>query len=720
MTEKISIKIGGMHCAMCAQTITEAMKKLEGVQSVEVNLATERAIIEYLPEKVDVEEFKRKIEETGYEYLGTEEKEEEIKSPQIYSVIIGFIIGFLLMGLIMSKMFTGFLFRIALFLIATPPLFYITYQIFISAGIALKNHTLNMDVMYALGISTAYLASVLSTLGFFSEEFLLYDSAILLGTFLTLGRMLEYRAKSRASSSLRKLLALIPRKAVVIREGVEKEVSIEAVIPGDVALVKPGDKIPVDGVVIEGSGYVDESMITGEPMPVLKKPGMKVVGGTIALKNALKIRAEKVGSETLLSRIIKMVAEAQGSKPRIQKIADRVVKYFIPLVLTIACVSFFLWYFIIHERFLFALSTFISVIVVACPCALGLATPAAVTVGIGRGAELGIFIKNSETLEACEKVNTVVFDKTGTLTYGHPRVQKFVVSEGFDRKFLLSVSVSIEKLSNHPLADAIVKYGMKNDIKTQKVEDFEEVEGEGVRGTVSGATVYIGKEDFLRRNNVDFTGESYQKFVLMRKEGLSVVFVAIDGKLACGFGVGDSVRADAKETIQKMKRDGIETVMLTGDNEVSAKIVASSLGIERVIANVTPDKKAEVVRELARNNIVCFIGDGVNDAPALASAHVGIAMGRGTDVAIETGDIILVRDRIADAYLSIKLGRKVMARIRQNIFWAFAYNFALIPVAAGIFAPLGIFMRPEFAALAMAFSSVSVLLLSLSLKRFSG
>ena len=715
MREKVVVHIGGMHCAMCVNTLTEALSGVDGVLSVSINLATEKALIEYEPEKVDIQKIRAVIEETGYQFLGTEEQEVRAGDTWnlLYRVIAGFGVGLALMLLIMTKPFSGFLFNLLIFIVATPAFLYLAYPIFRAALSALRHRTLNMDVMYAMGTGTSYIASVFATLGILGEEYMFYDAAVLLAAFLMLGRYLEQRAKSRASQSIKALLRLQPKKAVVLRNGKETMLSVEEIVPGDTVIVRAGERVPVDGTVLDGWSYVDEAMLTGEPDAVLKKPGMQVFSGTINKQRIMKIRAEKVGKDTVLARIIKLVEEAQTSKPGIQRIADRMVQYFIPVVFITAVCSFGIWYFVMKENFLFSLSVFISVIVVACPCALGLATPAAVTVGVGRGAELGIFIKNSETLEACERITAVVFDKTGTLTSGTPEVLSMHTYSN-DENTVLSAIYALERRSTHPLAVAIAGYAGKRNVREMPLSDYEEVEGKGVRGIAGGLHVIVGSADFLREHGVDVSMASQET------QGQSMVYASINGKLACVFAIGDRVREDAASAVKALKAEGLKVIMLTGDNERSARKIAAILGIEHVVADVRADEKADVVKKLVqKGEVVCFVGDGINDAPAIALAHIGIAMGQGTDVAIETGDIVLMKNRIKDVHTAIKLGKKVMQRIRQNIFWAFAYNLVLIPVAAGALYPfLGITMRPEFAALAMALSSLSVLLLSLSLKRF--
>ena len=488
---------------------------------------------------------------------------------------------------------------------------------------------------------------------------------------------------------------------------------------GDLVIVKPGAKVPIDGMVVEGESYVNEAMITGEPVPPLKSKGSHVVGGTLNTNSVITVKVEKVGKETVLAQIIQMVEDAQGSKPPVQRIADVAVTYFIPAVLLIAAVSFVLWYFVFHETALFALTALISILVVACPCALGLATPTAVTVGVGRGAELGILIRNGEALEVAEKVTTVVFDKTGTLTKGKPEVTDIVPS-GISEGTLLALAASVEKNSQHPLAVAVVRAAQERGIKTETATNFDTFGGRGVAATVLGETVLIGNRAFLQEKSVTIPAEVESRIAALEQEGKTAVLVAAGGGISGIIAIADTLKATTKDAITGLRGMGIQVAMITGDNQRTADAIARQIGIDRVIAEVLPqDKEAEVKALQAKGEVVAFVGDGINDAPALAQADVGIAIGSGTDVAIESGDIVLIRDDLLDAVAAIQLSKKVMGRIKGNIFWAFAYNAALIPVAAGILYPsFGITFRPELAALAMAASSVTVVSLSLLLKTY--
>jgi Cu+-exporting ATPase len=571
-----------------------------------------------------------------------------------------------------------------------------------------------------MGIGVAYVSSILGTFRIvLTPDFLFYGTAVMLASFLTLGRYLEAGAKGRTSEAIKKLIGLQPKEATVVKDGRETEVPIIDVQVGDIVLVRPGEKIPVDGVVIEGQSYVDESMITGEPLPVLKEEGQGVVGGTLNGNGMIKFRATKVGRDTVLSQIISLVEQAQGSRPPIQRIADRAVSYFIPTILTIAALSFAYWYFIAGNTLLFSLTALISVLVVACPCALGLATPTAVTVGIGRGAQLNILIKSGEALEAIEKINTVAFDKTGTLTVGRPEVTD-MVAFGADQTELLRLSASAEAGSEHPLAKAVVRKAESMGIGLEEAEQFEASPGKGVTAIVKGHEVVAGNRMIFQERGIELSEDALSSLRGFEEEGRTAILIAKEGKIIGILAIADRLKDNAAQAVAELKRMNLRVVMITGDNARSAAAAAGQLGIDEVSAEVLPeDKSNEVARLQESGNVVAFVGDGINDAPALAKADVGIAIGSGTDVAIETGEIVLIKDDLMDAVAAIQLGRKVITRIKQNIFWAFAYNGALVPVAAGVLYPFfGITFRPELAGLAMALSSVTVVSLSLMLKGY--
>jgi Cu+-exporting ATPase len=727
--EKTSIKVGGMTCVMCAEAIEKAVSAIEGVISVSVNLGAEKVEVTYNPRMASFSDMRRAIEEAGYRYLGiegedTENLEAEVRAKDLREklnrIIVGFATGIPLMVLMFLPIAMHGVLPYVMLVVATPVFAYISYPIFFAAWRALRNRNLNMDVMYSMGIGVSFAASVLGTFQvLLSREFLFYDSAVLLATFLAMGRYLEARAKGRTGEAIRRLMDLQPKTAIVVWEGKENEVAVQDVVVGDTIIVRPGEKIPVDGEVTAGASYVDESMITGEPIPVLKKADDSVVGGTINQNSVLTFVARKVGRDTVLAQIVKLVEEAQGSKPPVQRIADRVVSWFIPVVLAIALSAFCLWYFILGAGLLFALTSLISVLVIACPCALGLATPTAVTVGVGRGAELGILIKNGEVLERSEKLTVVACDKTGTLTTGKPVVTDIVPVDGNEAR-LLALAASVERYSPHPLAAAVLAAAREWQISVPEITDPDTFAGKGVTARIDGREAAAGNKLFFAEKGIALSADIEEKVSELEGEGKTVVLVALDGRVSGLLAIADTLKETTAEAVKAFKRLGLRVVMITGDNERTAHAVARQAGIDEVVAQVLPQyKAAEVKRLQEKGNVVAFVGDGINDAPALAQADVGIAIGSGTDVAVESAQVVLMRNDLNDAVAGIELARKVMARIKQNIFWAFAYNTALIPVASGVLYPFfGITMKPEWAGLAMAMSSVTVVSLSLMLKRY--
>lgn len=729
-SDKAVVKIGGMTCATCVNTVEKALKNADGVLDVQVNLAAEKAYVTYNARTTAVADMKKAIEAAGYQYLGVEgeataQAEQAARSRDLREkrnrFIVGFAVSIPLMALMYLHIHPAVPMAHIMLVVTTPPLIYVTLPIFKGAFRALRNQTLNMDVMYAMGIGTAYTSSVLGTFQIvLTRDFLFYETALMLASFLMLGKYLEARAKTKTSDAIRKLIGLQPKTATVVREGQELAIPIEDVAVGDTVIVKPGERIPVDGAVVQGASYVDESMITGEPMPVLKEAKSGVAGGTVNKNSVLWIRATRIGKDTVLAQIIRLVETAQGSRPPVQRIADRVVAYFIPLVILVAALSFIVWYFIAGNTLLFALTRFISVLVVACPCALGLATPTAVTVGIGRGAELGILIKNGEALELTEKITTMLFDKTGTLTMGRPEVTD-LTAFGTTGSRLLAVAASIEKNSQHPVAEAIVRRARQENAPLEEVTDFDTVEGKGVKGMVNGVMVHAGNPAFMHDNAIPIPPAVRDRISALEAAGQSIVLIAEKKRVTGIVGVADNIKDGAGAAVSELKRLGIAPVMVTGDNPRTAQTIAGRLGIDHVMAGVLPKDKALSVKRLQQEGkVVSFVGDGINDAPALAQADVGMALGTGTDIAIDSGDIVLMQGDVLDAAAAVELGRKVMSRIRQNLFWAFAYNTALIPVAAGLLYPLfGIVFKPELAALAMALSSVTVVTLSLRLKGFT-
>lgn len=733
VNEKAIIKIGGMTCAMCVQAIEGVLKKIDGISAVTVNLAAEKAYVTYNPQMTSVNEMKIAIENLGYEYLGLEgeipgDREDKLREADLKGKRNRFIVAFAVSIPLMILMYAGVMmpFNMAYFMLAVTilPFIYVSYPIFSAAYRSLQIRTLNMDVMYSMGIGVAFISSILGTFNVvLTPEFMFYETALMLAGFLMFGRWLESRAKGRTGTAIKKLLGLQAKNATVLRDegdsSVEIQIPTEDVVVGDIVLVKPGERIPVDGKVVSGESYVDESMITGEPIPNLKIAGSSVVGGTINQNGVLKFRSEKIGKDTVLAQIIKLVESAQGSKPPVQRIADQAVSYFIPTVLTIAIVSFIVWYFILGSTILFGLTVLISILVVACPCALGLATPTAVTVGIGRGAELGILVKDGEALEMSGKLTTILFDKTGTLTKGKPEVNDIFGIKTDDRT-LLQIAASVEKNSQHPLGQAIVTKAKDNDIKLNESNTFDTFPGKGVSADLNDKKIIIGNRILVEDNNIPISSSDEEIISKIEEKGKTVVLVASGDDLVGVLGISDTLKTDASKAISELKRIGLNVAMITGDNKRTANAIARDISIDNVLAEVLPgDKSAEVKRLQEKGEVVAFVGDGINDAPALAQADVGIAIGSGTDVAIESGEIVLIKDNLLDAVAGLQLSKKVMGRIKLNLFWAFAYNMILIPVAAGLLYPtFGITFRPEYAGLAMTLSSVTIVTLSLLLKGY--
>jgi Cu+-exporting ATPase len=599
--------------------------------------------------------------------------------------------------------------KLILFLLTTPVQFYAGWQFIKGAFAAARNKTTNMDTLVAVGTLSAYLYSVATTFFVLGDSY--FEVAALLITFILLGKLLEARAKGKTNEAIKKLMGLRAKTARVIRKGKEIQLPIEEVKVGDIILVKPGEKIPVDGVVTKGSSSVDESMISGEPIPVEKNIGDEVVGSTINKHGSFEFKTTQVGEGTFLAQIIKLIEEAQGSKAPIQRIADKISSIFVPTVIVISLITFITWFFFFHATFIFSLLMAVAVLVIACPCALGLATPTAIMVGTGRGAENGILIKSGEALETAYKLDTVVFDKTGTLTYGKP-----VVTDVSDGKDVLSIAASLENLSEHPLAEAIVARAKTEKLKLNETKGFKAIPGFGIEGEVNSKKYFFGNRRLMEREGIPASNFETE-LTAFENEGKTAMILAEKGKIVGIVAVADTLKENSKEAVETLKSMGIETVMITGDNKRTAEAIAQKTGITKVLADVLPEDKAHEVKKLQKEGkIVAMVGDGINDSVALTQADIGIALGSGTDIAMESGDIVLIKDDLRDVINAIKLSRATMSKIRQNLFWALFYNVIGIPIAAGIFASAGLVLRPEFAGLAMALSSVSVVSNSLLLR----
>jgi Cu+-exporting ATPase len=638
----------------------------------------------------------------------------EMRNLKIYTGM-AFFLGILIFILSWISLLPEFVpLNVLLFLLSTPVQFIAGYRFYQGTYHAIRARAANMDTLIAIGTSAAWGYSTLVTFApaLFTTQDVYYDTAALIIAFISLGKLLEHYVKGRASDAIRKLLGLQPKLATVIRDGEEMNIPVEEVVVGDSVIVKPGEKIPVDGVVAEGRSTVDESMITGESIPVEKQIGVQVIGATINKTGVLTVTASKVGADTTLAQIVKLVEEAQAAHAPIERIADRVASVFVPLVILVALVSFFGWLYIGGSTFTHAFTSLVAVLIIACPCALGLATPAAIVVGTGKGAENGVLIKGGEQLERSCQIGTIIFDKTGTLTKGEPSVTDVVPLGNMDEDEVIRLAAAAEKSSEHPLGEAIIRYAEKNGIKIGKPTDFEVISGQGVRVVLENHHLILGNRRLMSEAKIDMQ-QFEDTLSTLESKGKTVMIEAVDGHPSGLIAVADTLKESSKEAINDLKNMGIEVIMVTGDNEKTAMAIASQADITRVIANVLPADKANVVKELqTEGKIVAMVGDGINDAPALAQADVGIAIGSGTDVAVETGGIVLIKDDLRDVASGIKLSQSTMSKIKQNLIWAFIYNVGLIPVAASGF------LNPILAAVAMAMSSVTVVTNSLTLRRF--
>jgi len=716
--KKAELSITGMHCASCSALITRGLSKAPGVKSANVNYAAAKALVEFDESQTNEGKLVEIVKSKGYgAKIGVDreaERKEREKEIHDLKFLVSFSALFAFPALILGMFLMDFPYRsVLLFLLATPVQFISGKNFYLGAWSAFRNRTASMDTLVAVGTSAAYFYSVAALLGFASEQY--FETSAVLITLVLVGKYLEAVAKGRTSEAIRSLMGLSPKTAIVIRRKKEIEIPISEVIVGDLIVVKPGQKIPVDGIVVSGDSSVDESMITGESIPVEKTKGDRVVGASINKHGTLTFKAMKIGSDTVLSQIVKLVEEAQGSKADIQRIADRISAVFVPLVMLIALFSFVTWYFTLGQTFSFALMTTVAVLVIACPCALGLATPTAVMVGTGIGAQTGILIKSAESLEMMHKIRAVVFDKTGTITQGQPKLTDFLVFSGNNPDRMVEYAYTIEKNSEHSLAEAIVDYAKARNAKLLTATGFKAIPGFGVEAKIGATHIYVGKPDDSLRGS---DGENY--LAKLQEEGKTVMVLKVNKKPVALIAVADLLRPTSVAAVNALRAQGIESWLMTGDHEKTARAIAKQAGIDpnRVFAQVLPDQKASYVKKLQQPEFrVAFVGDGINDAPALAQADIGIAMGSGTDVAMETGSVVLMKSDPMDVSRAIKLGRATINKIRQNMFWALVYNIIGIPIAAGVLYPsFGILLSPMIAGGAMALSSVSVVSNALTLR----
>ncbi|GAB3806405.1 heavy metal translocating P-type ATPase [Virgibacillus kimchii] len=743
-TEDKTFAITGMTCASCVQTVEKATRKLDGVLQSNVNLATEKMNIQYDASAVSISDILDAVSNAGYEAHediassesvdeDREQKQKAIKNlwkrflisalftaPLLY-IAMGHLVGAPLPGIIDPVVSPeGF---VIIQFILTLPVVFVSRSIYSSGFKTLFRGHPNMDSLIAVGTGAAFIYGIFAAIMIFAgnvsfADDLYFETAAVILTLITLGKYLETLTKGKTSEAIKKLMGLAPKTAIVVRNGQELEISIDEVIVGDTIIVKPGEKMPVDGIVIEGMTAVDESMLTGESIPVEKTIGDNIIGASINKNGTIQYEATKVGKDTALSQIIKLVEDAQGSKAPIAKMADVISGYFVPIVIGLAILAGLVWY-ISGQPVLFALTIFITTLVIACPCALGLATPTSIMIGTGKGAENGILIKSGVSLETTHKLQTIVFDKTGTITEGKPKVTDVVVANGISEDELLMLAASAEKGSEHPLGEAIIKGAEDKELDLLKMNSFNAIPGHGIEVTIKDKNMLLGNKKLMDDRNISLDNLAARSDELAN-EGKTPMYIAINDQIAGIIAVADIVKENSLKAIEKLHQMGIEVAMITGDNKRTAEAIAKQVGIDRVLSEVLPEDKANEVKKLQdEGRKVAMVGDGINDAPALAQADVGIAIGSGTDVAMESADIVLMRSDLMDVPTAVKLSKSTIRNIRQNLFWAFAYNTAGIPVAMGaLFLFGGPLMSPMFAAAAMSFSSVSVLLNALRLKRF--
>jgi Cu+-exporting ATPase len=718
MKEKeVVLQILGMHCPACAQGIEAVLSRTEGVIDIKVNFAAKEAIVRFDEDKINLDKVKALIKRGGYEAVEQVEDTAEKRRKEVRDRMLLFLFG---LALTIPIVFITYLLAFpeknyVLLALTTPVQFVVGWHFYQGAYNSIRNRFADMNVLVALSASTAYVYSVYSTI-FSTGGMAFYEASAVVITTITLGMLLEDLAVERTGETVKKLIALQPKTATIVRDGEEKEIPIDEVQVGDLIIVKPGERIPVDGTVTEGGSFIDESMVTGESIPVEKLVGNAVYSGTINKTGTLKFKAEKIGLETTLAQIVRLAREVQASKAPIQRLADKVVNVFVPIVVMIAISAFLVWRFAFNDEML-AFTTTVSVLAISCPCALGIATPAAIMLGVGKGAENGVLIKNSAVLEVVKNLDTVVFDKTGTLTKGKIEVTDIVAE---DKKTILETAATAERRSEHPIGEAVVKKAESEGITIGEPNSFEALPGFGVAAKIKQEKVLIGNRALMTNNKI-LTDRLESDIERLEGEGKTVLIIAIDGVAAGLLAVSDTLKEHSKEAVETLQKMGLKVVMLSGDTKRTAQAIAKQLGVNEVLAEVVPAQKVEEIKKLqSQGRFVAMVGDGINDAPAITQANVGIAIGSGTDIAIEAGDIVLIKNDPRDVAVSIKLSRKTLGKIKQNLFWAFFYNLIMIPLAAGVLFPtLHILIPPEAAATSMILSDITVVGNSMLLRRWN-
>ena len=748
----VVLKIGGMSCASCANAINKSINKLDGVENVDVNLATEKVTINYDSSKLKLSQIRNSIEKLGFKVLDKSESKNNLdedklrKEREIKTLLVKFLIATIfsipLLYIAMQPMIPKSLVLIELPKLINPttnplnyaliqlflviPIMIVGYKFYVNGFKAFLNKSPNMDSLVAIGTLSSFLYSLYTTFKINNETMMLghyqlyYESAGIIITLILFGKYLELKSKGKTSEAIKKLIGLQPKTALVLVDDSEIEIPIDEVEVGDIVIVKPGSKIPVDGIVVDGNTFVDESMLTGESIPIEKNIGDSVIGASINKNGSIKFKADKVGSNTVLSQIIKLVEDAQNKKAPIAKLADTVSGYFVPTVILISIISSLLWFIFGDKDLEFIIKIFTAVLVIACPCALGLATPTAIMVATGKGAENGILIKSGEALELMHKVDTIVFDKTGTITEGKPQVTDIIPSKNINKDYLLKIAASAEKNSEHPLGEAIVRFAIEKEIKFINVDKFNAIPGYGIEATIDNKKVLIGNKKLMNDKNISFK-DLYKIGDELSKQGKTPMYISMEDELLGIIAVADVIKENSKKTVEKLHAMGIKVAMLTGDNKNTANAISKEVGIDLVISEVLPQDKSNEINKLKeQGRFVAMVGDGINDAPALANSNVGIAIGNGTDIAIESADIVLMKSDLIDVLTAINLSKETIKNIKQNLFWAFSYNIVGIPIAAGVLYIFGgPLLNPMFAAMAMSLSSVSVISNALRLKRFN-